>query len=371
MERISPTSPEELAQALAQASASARPVVPFGAGCHQHLVAPPPPDALQLSVTALDRVLDHVPADLTLTVQAGARLQVVQAMLANHGQWLPWDPPGGAVATIGGLLACGLAGPLRQTYGTPRDWVLGARIALADGTLVKSGGKVVKNVAGYDLHKLHIGAYGTLGVIVEVTFKLAPQPPVWRTSSTECADLAEALQLAARMAMPPLAPVSVVVSGGDGRFRVAARFSGAPATVVRQSRLAAELGLVPLADDAAAALWPSLGDFGMPPGDQPLVRLGIAPRQRDAYRAAIDALDVLDGIYQPTIGLARMRCADLAGLAAARAIAEPLGGAVVVEHGAADAPRWGAARDSMRLMRALRQRLDPAGVLNRGRTFVE
>ena len=243
MELISPTSPEELAAALAQASAAARPVVPFGAGCHQHLVAPPPPDALRLDTTALDRVLEHVPADLTLTVQAGARLGQVQSMLANHGQWLPWDPPGGAAATIGGLLACGLAGPLRQAHGTPRDWVLGARIALADGTLVKSGGKVVKNVAGYDLHKLHIGAYGTLGVIVEVTFKLAPQPAAWRTLLAESADLAGALELAARLATPPLAPTSVVVCGGGAHYRVVVRFSGVPAAVARQGRHAAELGV--------------------------------------------------------------------------------------------------------------------------------
>jgi glycolate oxidase FAD binding subunit len=371
MELISPTSPEELAAALAQASAAARPVVPLGAGIHQHLVAPPPPDALRLGTTALDRVLEHVPADLTLTVQAGARLGQVQAVLAGHGQWLPWDPPGGAAATIGGLLACGLAGPLRQAYGTPRDWVLGARIALADGTLVKSGGKVVKNVAGYDLHKLHIGAYGTLGVIVEVTFKLAPQPAAWRTLLAESADLTGALELAARLAATPLAPASVVVCGGGAHYRVAVRFGGVPAAVARQGQYAAGLGATALADAAAAALWQSLSDFGTPPDARPLVRLGIAPQQRDAYHAAIDALGAHDGVYQPTIGAARMLCADLAGLAAARAIVEPLGGAVVVEHGAGDAPRWGAARDSMRLMRALRRRLDPAGVLNPGRAFVD
>ena len=141
-----------------------------------------------------------------ITVQAGATLGAVQAALAEHGQRLPWDPPISLDATIGGLLASGAAGPLRLGYGTPRDWTLGMRVALSDGRVVKSGSKVVKNVAGYDTHKLHLGALGTLGVIVEATFKLAPQPASQRTLLVSFERLEDALKTSDMLRTAPLPP---------------------------------------------------------------------------------------------------------------------------------------------------------------------
>src|SRR5690349_22585054 len=154
---LMPESAEAVAEALRAASDRDQPVALWGAGTLQHLGGAPAPGALRLETTALNRIVDYSPPDLTITVEAGATLGAVQEALQAHRQWLPWAPPAPAHATIGGLLAAGVSGPLRLGYATPRDWTLGMHVALGDGRLVKSGGKIVKNVAGYDVHKLHIG----------------------------------------------------------------------------------------------------------------------------------------------------------------------------------------------------------------------
>ena len=135
-----------------------------------------------LDTTRLNRIVEHVAEDLTVVVQAGARLQDLQDHLARRGQYLPLDPPLPDRATIGGVLASNAGGPWRHAHGWPRDWLLGMKVALPDGSLVKSGGRVVKNVAGYDMSKLFVGSFGTLGVIVEAAFKVVPLPPARATA---------------------------------------------------------------------------------------------------------------------------------------------------------------------------------------------
>src|ERR687883_1494657 len=134
-----------------------------------------------IETTGLNRVVEYEPADLTVTVEAGMRFAELQQRLAEEGQFLALDPPAAEGATIGGVIATNASGPLRFAYGTARDLVIGTRVANPDGTLTRAGGRVVKNVAGYDLTKLYIGSLGTLGVIVELSFKLAPIPPVLST----------------------------------------------------------------------------------------------------------------------------------------------------------------------------------------------
>ena len=136
-----------------------------------------------LSTRRMTRILSHEPADLVTTVEAGVTLSELQKHLAQSGQWLPIDPPDDGRATIGAVVATGLAGPHSFGYGLPRSFVIGMRVLLADGRLIKTGGNVVKNVAGYDLGKLFAGSYGTLGLITEITFKLRPLPAETRTVS--------------------------------------------------------------------------------------------------------------------------------------------------------------------------------------------
>lgn len=156
---------------------------------------------------ALHRVLAHVPEDMTVTVEAGITLAGLQAELARRGQWLPLDPPRANTLTIARLLDESASGPRRHGCGTARDHLIGLKVVLADGHVVASGGKVVKNVAGYDLHKLFIGARGTLGVIVEATFKLRPLPEAEEFVAARCESPAAAEKLLQAVLASPLAPV--------------------------------------------------------------------------------------------------------------------------------------------------------------------
>lgn len=176
--RSAPASATDLAAELAAAGSAVRIV---GAGT-KLLWAPDGGADLEVSTAGLDRIVEHNAGDLTAVLEAGVPLAAAQATFRSAGQMLALDPadPGGA--TIGGVVAANDSGPLRARYGGARDLVVGMRVALADGTVAKSGGKVIKNVAGYDLAKLFTGSFGTLGAIVEVSVRLHPLPPATATA---------------------------------------------------------------------------------------------------------------------------------------------------------------------------------------------
>ncbi len=173
---IVPSSVQEIQNILRFASDQSLSIMPAGAGTKLGIGNLAEEMDIVLVMTRLNKVVEYEPADLTVTVEAGIRLAELQTELAQHRQFLPLNPPYADRCTIGGIVATNASGPLRLQYGTPRNLVLGMHVAHISGTVVKSGGKVVKNVAGYDLNKLYIGAFGTLGIITEVTLKLAPLP---------------------------------------------------------------------------------------------------------------------------------------------------------------------------------------------------
>ena len=195
-ETIEPASAEDVAATLASASKQRMSVVIRGGGTKIGWGRTPESVDIVLSTKRLDAVVAHEHADLTATVQAGARLDDVNRALARHGQWLPIESAFDE-ATIGGAIATNDCGPLRHRYGTPRDVLIGIRLALTDGRLIKAGGNVVKNVAGYDLGKLMSGSHGSLAAIVSATFKLTPQPAA---SSTLVAAFERADALVAALA---------------------------------------------------------------------------------------------------------------------------------------------------------------------------
>jgi glycolate oxidase FAD binding subunit len=371
---------EQICETIREADARAQALTPWGRGARQHIGAAPRPDARRLELSGLDRVLDYVPSDLTITVEAGITLAAVQALLAPHQQWLPWDPPE-ADATVGGLLASGACGPLRLGYGGPRDWLLGMRVALGDGRLVKSGGKVVKNVAGYDSHKLHIGALGTLGVICEVTFKLAPLPERSGTLRFAPADDAAALQIVDGLRACPGLPVSLALSAEPGAPpAVLVRYAGVAAAVERQLGAAAALAPAErLGEGEAEALWRALASFPAP-GEGLLLRAGAPVGALGGLLAALRGRGPAGSrLLLHGYGLAYARWPagpqDAAqALAALRADLGRLGGYAVVE----DAPPalrsgldlWGPPPETLALMRALKRQWDPRGVLNPGRYLV-
>lgn len=200
MTTLTPTRPEEVAAAVREHGR----VVPHGRLTKEPLV-PEDAGAVRLNMTGLTGVSEYEPGEFTFTARAGTPVSEIETLLAAHGQYMPFDPPlveDGA--TIGGTLAAGLNGPGRLRYGGLRDFIIGVRLVDGTGTLVRGGGKVVKNAAGFDLPKLMVGSMGRLGVITEMTFKVFPAPRAWRTLLVPCRDLPDAVTRMAELARRPL-----------------------------------------------------------------------------------------------------------------------------------------------------------------------
>ena len=251
-----PATREELASALAAAGEAGTPVRFRGAGTKQAWPPAAPPEALELSTAGLTQIVEHNAGDLTAVLEAGVPLAEAQALFAKAGQRLALDPPDGG-ATLGGVVASGDTGPLRGRYGGPRDLVVGMRVALSDGTLAKSGGKVIKNVAGYDIAKLFAGSFGTLGAIVEVSVRLHPVAPDTATALGEAADPDELARGAAAIGQSPLEHNGIDVSWREGHGRVLVRFAGAaprPQAEAAEKLLRAE-GLTTDIVDDDEGLW--------------------------------------------------------------------------------------------------------------------
>jgi FAD/FMN-containing dehydrogenase len=193
----------------------------------------------------LNRVLEYSPEDMTVTVQSGITLAALQTELARHRQWLPVDPPRAHETTVHDLLAHDLNGPRRFGYGTVREHLLGLRVALADGRIIRSGGKVVKNVAGYDLAKLFIGAHGSLGVILEATFKLRPLSEAERFLGRTFDASSDAVRTLHEVMNSECTPVILDLHRGDGETSTSLvlGFAGTEQEVEWQVNVVRGLGL--------------------------------------------------------------------------------------------------------------------------------
>ena len=268
-----------------------------------------------LSTRRLNRLLEYEPGDLTAIVEAGMRLSELQAHLAPQGQMLALDPPGDP--TVGACLAGDLSGPRRHRYGAMRDLVIGVTVVLADGTVASSGGKVVKNVAGYDLGKLVCGSEGRLGLIARVSLRLHPLPAALATLVVETGEAAEIVRVLRRSQLQPSA-LDVLHPG-----RVAVLFEGRAAAVEAQVENARALVGGEVADDA---VW-----------DEARARQGAS------------------------LGRARFAPGDLANVLSTldEAVVRPAAGIAYVPHRVGGVP----SAEARRVERALRRELDPTGVL--------
>jgi glycolate oxidase FAD binding subunit len=194
------------------------------------------------NLRAMGHVLEYTPEDMTVTAEAGITLAELQTKLAERGQWLPIDPPNPNALTIGALLAANKSGPRRFGYGTVRDYLLGIKVALADGHVIKAGGKVVKNVAGYDLCKLFVGSLGTLGVIVEATFKVLPRPEKEDFAKLDLQQPPETGAFLSRINSSPMTPVIIDLYGHGAASVLVLGFAGAREDVAWQLERAREIG---------------------------------------------------------------------------------------------------------------------------------
>jgi glycolate oxidase FAD binding subunit len=239
-------------------------------------------DERPLDMSALTGVVEYNPAEFTITALGGTRVATIKAALAEHGQYLPFDPPlARQGATLGGTVASGLSGPGRYRYGGLRDFILGIRFVASDGQLIRGGGKVVKNAAGFDLPKLFCGSLGRLGVLVEVTLKVFPRPAAYRTLVCPYQHLADALDglyqlMGARLELDALD----LVTGDDGPA-LWLRCGGAPASLpARLSKLVQFLpGGELVADGSEELLWSAARDFEWAPHDWSLLKVPLTPRR--------------------------------------------------------------------------------------------
>lgn len=243
---VFPNTIDEVSHLLSAADRDGKAVVPWGGGTAMGLGNLPRACDLVIGTSRLNRVLEYEPSDLTVVVEAGITLGVLQEELGERGQFLPLDPPLPERATIGGILSANSSGPIRAHYGAIRDRLIGIRVVNPNGDVTKGGGKVVKNVSGYDMNKVYTGALGTLGIIVEAGFKLAPLFKEIRSLLIGCDTPSEVGQLAKRVRDLGVVPVALQLAGGGAfgireGYAVALQLGGVREAVERQARVVIDL----------------------------------------------------------------------------------------------------------------------------------
>lgn len=399
---VTPGNAQEVSSVVALANQHGLTTLARGGGSRMHLGAIPESLDILIETGKLTRLLEHEAPDLTCQVEAGIALADLQALLAMQGQWLPLDPPDPTQSTIGGILASNASGPKRLRYGSARDLVIGLQVVQASGEIARSGGKVVKNVAGYDLNKLYIGSLGTLGIIVEANFKLQPIPADERTLLLTFSNCQDAMQTVIATLGSLLTPSAMeLIDAGAANdmsdffglnlptngYTLALNFEGSLATIERQideARLIARTNGALLGDDLAGAEQEQFWNVVRKHLDgsvtckaailvsqmaQYLLKLEEICRRHD-LEAAVTA-HAGNGILYIELrpGDATPRLVE--AITELRQHARMARGSLVVEHCPVDLKRlinvWGEPGANFRLMQRLKTQFDPKGTFVKGR----
>ena len=372
-----PGSVQEAAELMRRSGAERLRVRPVGAGTKLGWGTPTPEPDLELSTRSMREVLEHNEGDFTVRVQPGLPVAELQRTLADARQMLALDPPLGAGdgATVGGMIAAGDSGPFRHRYGGPRDLILGVTVVLSDGTVAKAGGKVIKNVAGYDLPKLFTGSFGTLGLIAELALRLHPRPASTASATAGSDDPAALARAARALSHSSLEMDCLDVRWEGDQGAVMARFGGAAAQAAAERALPVlrEAGLEPSLLDDDAELW-ARQRAAQRSAEGAVVRVsGLQSRLADVFEATARAGGSVVGRAGHGLSWVHLpaRPADdmVASIERLRAELSPMPCVVL------DAPRevrskldvWGVSGGSaLELMRRLKPRFDPDGVCNPG-----
>ena len=392
---LEPADIEGVTAAVRAADQHRAALVPAGNGTHLGIGWPPARPAVALSTRRLARILSHDAGDMTVRVEAGVTVEALNAALARTGQWLPIDPPRGEAMTVGGLIAADRNGPFRLGFGGVRDWLLGVRAVMADAAVVRGGGQVVKNVAGYDLPRLFAGSFGTLGVLVEATFKVRPQLTGLALCEWTAPSLPEALARAQVVMDSDVRPV-LLEAVNESAAEALGLDSGASLLIGcagSAAHLAVQVERIGTLSGGAAechtpergdALLRALREFSQPADDDALViRLSALPTELPALVADIEsgagrARVVAEIAAHAGSGVAWCQLlgapdeAALTQLAeAARMAARRHGGWAVFESMPAELrgrlDPWGFDAPALAVMRRVKAALDPQGLFSPGR----
>ena len=385
-----PDSPGEFAATLAHAARERLQTVIRGGATKLQWGRPPAAIDLIVSTARLNTLIAHRHGDLTVTAQAGMRLRDLNQALRTQCQWLPVESAF-EDATVGGIVATNDCGPSRHRNGTPRDLVIGITLALTDGRLIKAGGTVVKNVAGYDLGKLVSGSHGTLAGIVDVTFKLVPVPQASSTLTGAYSDAAAMTRDVAAIAASQIEPAAFDVSVGtaiddpaadgaqDRPYRFKLRIATSPAAT--DAQIAAARALITgdaavVTGDAESAIWRS--HLAAAWRGDATVRLSWLPSNLPQVVTLVQDMHANTGATATLVGRAMgtgvvrligNTTAQAAAVNRLRASADV--GNVVILRGSRELKEavdvWGPPRDADPVLRSLKQMFDPAGILNAGR----
>jgi glycolate oxidase FAD binding subunit len=384
---LEPSTVEEAAEALGRSAAERLAVTFVGGGTDLGLGGRPTRLDAVIRTLALSRLVEHAPADQVVTAEAGMTLGALREALALHRQWLAIDPPFPDRATLGGVVAANAFGPRRARFGSARDLVLGVSIVRADGTPAKGGGRVVKNVAGFDLPRLMVGSLGTLALLTTVTFRVHPLPETRTTVLFPGLDAAQAWALTSGWRAAQLEPTSAAAILASDRFDLGVRFEGFESGVADQTArilaLGQKAGFVGerLGEGAAAGFWRrhdavresgSLRvKFSAPPSRLPDTARGWLP-------PVLGELSPSGAVLYPTLGIAfasgepaSSAAGLVAGLHDARIAVIAAGGSLVLCEAPVAVRRafdsWGAPPPAIDLMRSLKERFDPDRRLSPGR----
>ena len=383
-ELIRPRDTAECSRAVADAAAASRSLRIRGGGTKDYLGDLLPTDAV-LDTTALAGVVAHVPSDLTVTVAAGPRFSEVQLALERAGQFLALDPPHADAATIGGVVAANSSGFWRSRYGGVRDLLIGATTVLGDGTIARSGGRVVKNVAGYDLNKLLVGSLGTIGVVVECTFKVLPRPAVTLGARALFKRSGDAFAAADAIVRTSARPAAVAISGRPGAdWELLLEAYGDAAPVERTLDLLARSardqgGAVERREDMTRKLTELNEISGRASGT--VIRAALPLAAQPAFATTAARLEgFAELVADAASGIVRVELhgedtVALDGAGALLAAARVCGGSARIEHRPQSlrsrARAWADAEPAgLFLMRRLKEAFDPRGILEPGRSAV-
>ena len=386
-EVFSPSTVEEAGAVLEEKARASAHVGFVGGGTSLSLGRPPARLDAILRTDRLTRIVEHAPSDQIVVVEAGVPLASLQRAVAAHGQRLALDPPLGERRTIGGLVATNGFGARRTRYGSLRDLIIGVSLVRADGALAKGGGKVVKNVAGFDLPKMMVGSLGTLGLVATATFRLHPLPEVDVTLVARKKTARDVRSLVRAMRGAQLEPAAVAAFSAEKDLDLGIRFEGfhegVKEQVDRTLALAAKNGAAcdALSEAEARAFWER--HDALRTGGPLRAKVAMLPSAFEEFfesrsGALLRLLEAPAVVVYPTLGISffsGVPSPDLDAVAAAiasvRAFLVPAGGSLVLEEVPpgvrSHADPWGPPPASFALMRELKDRLDPEGRLNPGR----